>query len=309
MEKKFKIVGLGEILWDVFLKSKKLGGAPANFAYFILKLGQSGIIASRIGNDSLGEEILESLDKLNLVKDFIQIDYSHKTSTVDVKLDSSGQPDYIIHKNVAWDFLELDDSWKMIAIDADVVCFGTLAQRSVKSHKTIIDFLKITSTNTIKVLDINLRQNFYYAKTIIESLKFVTILKLNQEELKILIDLIGYSNEKDDIVLCEKLIDEYDIKLICLTRGENGSLLVDRNNYFEHSGYKVVVKDTVGAGDAFTAAMVMQYLNGKTLEEISNTANKLGSWVSSQIGPTPILDKNIIKNLFINKYERNILKY
>ena len=300
-DKKFKIIGLGEILWDVFPQGKKLGGAPANFAYYISKLGQNGTIASRIGNDILGREILDSLDKLNLAGDFIQIDYSHPTGTVDVKLVNSGQPDYIINKNVAWDFLELSDSWIKLAAGADVVCFGTLAQRSFKSRSTIIDFLKIANSNAIKVFDINLRQNFYSIKTIIESLKFTTILKLNIEELGLLKNLMGYFNGKNYIHICSRFINEYNIKLLCLTKGENGSLLVDKNDYFEHPGYKVSVADTVGAGDAFTAAMVIQYLNGKTLKEISNSANKLGSWVSSQSGATPILDDEIIKNLFINK--------
>ncbi len=300
-EKKYRIVGLGEILWDVFPQGKKLGGAPANFAYYASELGQEGIIASRIGNDILGKEILNSLDEINLRGDFIQIDYSHPTGTVDVKLDSNGQPNYIINRNAAWDFLELSDSWKKLAADIDVVCFGTLAQRSLKSRRAIINFLKVVKENTIKVFDINLRQNFYYIKIIIESLKFTTILKLNMEELELLKNLMGYFNEKNYIQICSRLINEYNIKLLCLTEGENGSLLVNKDGYFKHPGYKVKVADTVGSEDAFTAAVVIHYLAGKTLEEISDAANKLGSWVSSKSGPTPILDDRTIKKLFMNK--------
>jgi len=290
--KKFKIVGLGEVLWDVFPDYKKLGGAPANFAYFSQKLGQDGVVVSRIGNDPPGKEILGSLAGLGLGIDFIQIDPKHPTGTIDVKIDSSGQPDYIINKNAAWDFLKLSDNWKDLAGKIDVVCFGTLAQRSPGSRRTIIEFLKMTGKDVIKVFDINIRQNFYSKKIIIESLKFAAILKLNVEELEMLRKLMGYRDKKR-IDICRRLINKYNLKLLCLTRGEDGSLLVDGNSYFIHPGYRVSVVDTVGAGDAFTAAMVIQYLHGRTLEEISNSANKLGSWVSSKIGPTPTMDGEI----------------
>jgi len=293
----YKIVGIGEVLWDVFPHSRKLGGAPANFVYFVKKLGQNGLVTSKVGDDFLGKEIMDSLFKLGLAGDFIQIDSEHPTGTVDVKIDDNGQPDYIINKNVAWDFLEFSDRWKKLAKEADVICFGTLAQRSLKSRRTIIDFLKMARSSTIKVFDINLRQNFYSLKTISQSLELTTILKLNTEELVILKNLMGYSSEKNDINFCRRLMNEYGIKLVCLTMGEDGSLLIDESDYYNHPGYKISVADTVGAGDAFTAAMVIQYLEGRTLEEMSNSANILGSWVSSQIGPTPVLDEEI-KELF-----------
>ncbi|MBA7559078.1 Fructokinase [subsurface metagenome] len=289
----YKIIGIGEILWDVFPHVRKLGGAPANFAYFVKKLGQDGLVASKVGDDFPGKEIMDSLFKLGLAGDFIQIDSEHPTGTVDVKIDDNGQPDYIINKNVAWDFLEFSDRWKKLAREADVICFGTLAQRSLKSRRTIIDFLKMARSSTIKVFDINLRQNFYSLKTIIRSLELATILKLNTEELVILKNLMGYSSKKNDINFCRRLMNEHGIKLVCLTRGEDGSLLIDKSDYYDHPGYKVSVADTVGAGDAFTAAMVIQYLKGRTLEERSNSANRLGSWVSAHTGPTPALDKGM----------------
>ena len=289
----YKIVGIGEVLWDVFPHSRNLGGAPTNFAYFVKKLGQNGLVASKVGDDFLGKEIMDSLFKLGLAGDFIQIDSEHPTGTVDVKIDDNGQPDYIINKNVTWDFLEFSDRWKKLAKEADVICFGTLAQRSLKSRRTIIDFLKMARSSTIKVFDINLRQNFYSLKTIVQSLELATILKLNTEELGILKNLMGYSSEKNDINFYRRLMNEYGIKLVCLTRGEDGSLLMDESDYYDHPGYKISVADTVGAGDAFTAAVVIKYLDGRTLEEMSNSANRLGSWVSSHIGPTPALDKEI----------------
>ncbi len=295
MNKKFKTIGLGEILWDVLPEGKKLGGAPANFAYYVSKLGQIGIVASRVGNDSLGKEILESMEKLNLNKKYIQIDPNYPTGTVCVELDSNGQPNYTIHKKVAWDYLNFNDSWEHLAMKADVICFGTLAQRSSESKNTISEFLKSARSEAIKLLDINIRQNFYSIEAIEESIKISNILKLNTDELKIIRDLFTYSNNKNEIDLCLELINDFKLDLLCLTRGENGSLVLNSKEYYEHPGYKVSVSDTIGAGDAFTAAMIVQYLKGKTLREISDLANRLGSWVASQSGPTPELRPEVVK--------------
>ncbi len=295
----YRIAGIGEILWDVFPNYKKLGGAPANFAYFIKKLGQYGVIASRIGHDPLGKEILGSLTGLGLDMDFIQVDLKHPTGTVDVKIDGSGQPDYIINENVAWDFLKLSHSWKELAGKTDVVCFGTLAQRSSESRKTITSFLKMVPDTAFKVLDLNLRQNFYSLKIILRSLELSTVLKLSKEELEILKHLMGSLIEENDVDFCRGLMKRYGIRLVCITRGDGGSLVLNEKNYYDHPGYKVSVADTVGAGDAFTAAMVIQYLRGGTLEEISNSANKLGAWVCSKFGPTPVPDGGIEN--FLNK--------
>ena len=295
MNKIFKIIGLGEILWDILPGGKKLGGAPTNFAYYVSKLGQMGIVASRIGNDSLGKEILESMKKLELNEEYIQIDSNYPTGTVSVELDSNGQPDYTIHKNVAWDYLSFNDSWKHLAMEADIICFGTLAQRSGESKNTISEFLKSARSEAIKLLDINIRQNFYSIEVIEESLKLSNILKLNTDELKILGDLFAYSNNINEVDICYELINDFKLDLLCLTKGENGSLVLNKKEYHEHSGYKVPVEDTVGAGDAFTAAMIVQYLKGKTLEEISDLANRLGSWVASQSGPTPELQSELVE--------------
>jgi len=294
-KKIFKIIGLGEILWDVLPEGKKLGGAPANFAYYVSKLGQIGIVASRVGNDSLGKEILESMEKLNLNKKYIQIDSNYPTGTVSVELDNNGQPDYIIHKNVAWDYLDFSKSWKQLAKEADVICFGTLAQRSYKSKNTIFDFLKSARPEVIKLLDINIRQNFYSIEVIEESIKLSNILKLNTDELKIIRNLFTYSNNKNEIDLCLELINDFKLDLLCLTKGGNGSLVLNNKEYYEHQGYKVSVEDTIGAGDAFTAAMIVQYIKGKTLKEISDFANRLGSWVSSQSGPTPEVQPELVE--------------
>ena len=292
-----KVIGIGEILWDLFPKGKKLGGAPANFAYFVKNLGQDGLTASRIGNDPPGADILNLLKDIGLDEKFIQVDSKYPTGTVVVKLRGSGQPDYIISEKVAWDFLEFSDNWKKLSREADVICFGTLAQRSLKSRRTIMNFLKLSGNNAVRVFDINLRQNFYSLTTIIQSLELATILKLNQDELEVLKNSEGFPHISDDISFCRKLMGIYDIGLTCVTRGENGSLLIDRNCYHDHPGYKVTVADTVGAGDAFTAGMVIRYLQGGTLEDMSIFANRLGSWVASRTGSTLELDEEIKRYL------------
>lgn len=293
----YKITGLGEILWDVFPDGKKLGGAPANFAYFAKNLGQEGFIASRVGDDSMGKEILASLEKLNLSRDFIQIDFRHPTGTVEVRVDTDGQPDYIIRESVAWDFLKLSQKWKELAMQVDAVCFGTLAQRSPRSRETIIDFLSLSGKSAIKILDMNLRQDFYSLEVIERSLELSTILKLNEDELKLIRKMTGAHQGESDIVFCRELMDKYNMKLVCVTKGGQGSLLIDKNNHYSHSGYKINVIDTVGAGDAFTAAVVIGYLNGANLKEMSDAANRLGSWVCSQEGPTPPPGRKIMSLL------------
>lgn len=292
-KREYIIVGLGELLWDIFLEGKCFGGAPANFAYHISALGHKGIIASRIGKDRLGKEIIDVIAALGLMMEYIQIDPNHPTGTVDVRIDSNGHPKYTITENVAWDFFEFDEKWKILAEKADAVCFGSLAQRSSESGTTIIEFLRDTGKEAVRIFDINLRQNFYSPEIITQSLEISSILKLNDEELPILIDLLGYQKKESEEELCRLLIEKYGLDLVCLTKGENGSLLVNERETVKHPGRKVTVIDTVGAGDAFTAALAIQYLKGSSLERISEAANKLGSWVASQAGATPPVNKYV----------------
>jgi fructokinase len=292
-----KIISIGEILWDIFPSGKELGGASTNFSYFVRKLGQDGLIASRVGSDEAGREILTSLQKLKIPLDYIQIDPYHPTGIVDVKVGPVGLPDYVIKENVAWDYIELNEGLKKLAGEADVIYFGTIAQRSLTSRKTISDFLKLSGENITRIFDINLRQNFYSPEIIKSSLKFSTIIKLNEKELEKLKEMMGSTCQDDDINFCRELMDKYDIKLVCITRGEKGSIIIDKDHFYQHPGYKVTVVDTVGAGDAFAAAMVVKYIEGGTLEEISEFANQIGSWVCTKKGATPLLTQEI-KRLF-----------
>jgi len=290
MEKTFNIIGLGEVLWDVLPTGKMLGGAPTNFAYYVNNFDHNGIVASRIGNDLMGKEILLRMERLGLDSKYIQIDKNHQTGIVDVDFDIDGQPNYFIHNNVSWDYLEFNRQWKKLFNNADAICFGTLAQRSLVSRKTINYCLESSGSKTLKFLDINLRQDFFSYGLIVDSIKLSNILKLNSCELRLVSDLLDYPKKMKENDLCIEIIKNFDLSLLCLTRGENGSLIMDKKEYYDHPGYKVTVVDTIGAGDAFSAAVVVNYLEGKTLNEISDSANRIGALVSSNNGAIPILN-------------------
>jgi fructokinase len=282
----YTIVGLGELLWDLLPAGKQLGGAPANFAYITNLLGDKGIPASRIGHDTLGDAALQRLTQLGLSAEFVQRDNVHPTGTVKVEIDNSGQPRFDILQPVAWDFLEWTKPWQQLASEADAVCFGSLAQRSQQSQSTIRSFLKATRPQAVRVFDVNLRQNFYSRQVLAESMNLATIVKLNHEELPKIMHLFELENrrEKDS---ARRLLALHDLKLICVTRGHGGSLLVSADECSEHAGIKINVADTVGAGDAFTAALVHGYLRAAPLAQINETANRVGAWVASQSGATP----------------------
>ena len=287
-DRKRTSVGLGELLWDLLPSGKQLGGAPANFAYITNLLGDHGIPASRIGCDALGDEALQKLTQLGLSTSFVQRDSVHPTGTVNVKIDDAGQPCFDILHPVAWDYLEWTKEWEQLAREADAVCFGSLAQRSARSQSTIKTFLNATRREAIRIFDVNLRQNFYSRQILAESMSLATIVKLNHEELPKIMALfeLEHRSEKDS---ARRLLSLHNLKLICVTRGGAGSLLISADECSEHAGVKVKVTDTIGAGDAFTAAMVHGYLRGVRLDQINETANRVGAWVASQSGATPAL--------------------
>ncbi len=280
------VVGLGELLWDLFPAGKQLGGAPANFAYITSLLGDEGIPASRLGQDDLGADAIRCLADLGLSTEFVQQTPEHPTGTVKVEVDSAGQPRFEIAQPVAWDFLEWTPQWQQLAQRSDAVCFSTLAQRSGQSRHTMRSFLHGTRPDAVRVCDINLRQSFFTAEVVTESLKLSTIVKHNHEELPRVMRLFGFDHHSEQDS-AQRLLSTHDLKLVCVTRGNNGSLLLSANESCEHPGFKVKVADTVGAGDAFTAALVHGYLRKASLAEINETANRVGAWVASQAGATP----------------------
>jgi len=295
MAAKYTIVGLGEMLWDVFPNRKELGGAPANFAYMTSLLGDEGVVASRVGRDRLGNAAARRLAKLGLSQEWLQLDRNSPTGTVKVEVFEDGQPKFQIAENVAWDNFEWTSQWQALAGRGAAVCFGSLAQRSERSRKTIRLFLRNLPPNAVKVFDVNLRQSFFSADILRESAKSADIMKVNEDELSRVSTLLGYkSNTKE---AAGWLLNTCGLKLVCVTEGPSGSSLVAADGVHRHPGFPTQVADTVGAGDAFTAALIHHYLRGATLNEMNEAANRMGSWVASQVGATPKPDVKFLKSV------------
>ena len=280
------IVGLGEVLWDMLPSGKQLGGAPANFAYMSNVLGDRGVVASRVGSDELGREARQAMDGLGITTCYVEEDTVRPTGTVQVRVDAAGQPEFTIAEAVAWDALEWTSQWAELALRAEVLCFGSLAQRSQKSRATIRRFLEAAPPSTLRVYDVNLRHTFFTKEVLHESLQLAHVVKLNDQELPRITDLLGLGGS-DEVGRAQRLVDAYNLRLVCITRGEHGSLLVGNGQIAEHRGFKIKVADAVGAGDAFTACLAHHYLRGASLEEINENANRLAAWVASQVGATP----------------------
>lgn len=290
------VVGLGELLWDVFPENKHLGGAPANFAYMTSLLGDHGIVASRVGTDELGRAAKRRLARLGLQCCHVQLDTIHPTGTVKVGVDSNGQPSFEIANSVAWDFLEWTSAWQSLAEQADAVCFGSLAQRSPQSRATIRSFLQALRPDTTRVFDVNLRQAFFSAQTLSESADLADIIKLNSDELPAVVNLLGFPFHNEESA-AQWLRQTYGSMLVCITRGAKGSLLVGEHATNEHPGFRTSVKDTVGTGDAFTAALVHHYLRGAALSTLNEAANRMGAWVASQAGASPERDNLVLEKI------------
>ncbi|MCU1241849.1 MAG: sugar kinase, ribokinase family [Candidatus Acidoferrum typicum] len=290
-DRNFIVIGLGELLWDMFPEGKQLGGAPANFAYMTRLLGDEGIVASRVGSDALGRSAGRRLERLGVRAAHVQLDPTHPTGTVKVSVDPAGQPTFDIAESVAWDFFEWTPQWRSLAERADAVCFGSLAQRCPQSRATIRQFLSALRPGTTRVFDVNLRQSFYNAETLSESAKLADIMKVNTDELSIVAKLLKIPFVYDEVRAAHWLRDILGLKLVCITRGAKGSLLVSADEVSEHLGYRIHVADTVGAGDAFTAALVYHYLRHASVSTLNEAANRMGAWVSSEIGATPARDE------------------
>ena len=292
---KKKVVGLGEVLWDLLPERTCLGGAPANFAYITTLMGDHGIVASRVGEDSRGLHALQRMEELGLDIEHVQTDRQHPTGVVNVAIDDNGTARYEITHPVAWDFLSWTPDWQHLAETADAVCFGSLAQRSEHSRVTIRRFVNAMSSHAVKIFDVNLRQSYYCQNTLAESMKLADIVKLNDEELPKIMALANLPH-KDEMSSAKLLLDSYNLKLICITRGSRGSLLVRSGDSHQHSGFRVRVADTVGSGDAFTAGLVHEYLQGASLELMNEVANLVGAWVASEVGAMPAPKKGALEH-------------
>ena len=288
METKRFVVGLGEVLWDVLPEGNKLGGAPANFAYHAGQfLGSDNTIAiSALGEDVLAEETIEALREHNLNDLLPRVPYP--TGTVQVTLAEGGIPTYDIKENVAWDNIPFDDDIAAIARNCRAVCFGSLAQRNIVSRTTIQKFLDATPDDCLKIFDINLRQQFYTKEIIQESIRRCNILKINDEELVLIGRMFGYPG-LDIENKCWLILGKYNLDMLVLTCGTNGSYVFTPGAVSFQETPKVTVADTVGAGDSFTGSFVGSILNGKSVPEAHRTAVRVSAFVCTQNGAMPVV--------------------
>lgn len=284
-----KVIGIGETVWDVFPSGKRLGGAPVNFAFFAKEFGAESFLVSAIGNDELGVKTMEALEKTGLNLDYIQCN-GHPTSRVIVTMDEAGVPEYeIVEGGGAWDALDCDEKTVALLAGADVVCWGTLAQRTPFSRENILRMVDSAPESCLRVYDINLRQHYFCRETVEESLRRADILKLNEDELPIVAGLFSISGSALEQIL--GLIERFSLKNVIFTQGSLCSEVYGPEGLLSHKDTpKVKVVDTVGAGDSFTATYIMARLEGKPVEDAHSLAVELAAYVctcSGAINPVP----------------------
>ena len=296
MDKNYVAVGIGEALWDMLPDGKKVGGAPANFAFHIGQYGLTSCLVSAVGKDALGDELLSVIESKNLNAEISRVAYP--TGTVDVTITGNGIPSYVINENVAWDYIPFTDKLNNLAARTKAVCFGSLAQRSAMSRATIIDFIRrIPADNdALKVFDVNLRQHYFSPEILKESMHIANILKINDEELEMLRPMLAIHENDNVEQACRKLIKEYGLKMVILTCGTKGSYVItDDEVSFLHTPL-VEVADTVGAGDSFTAAFIASILKGKTIAQAHRKAVDTSAFVCSNFGAMPQLPPELTED-------------
>jgi len=300
------IVGLGEALWDILPGGKVLGGAPLNVACHVHALLQglagaspsqrqcgNAVVASRVGTDALGDDVVRDLSRRGMAIEFVQRDAMHPTSTVSVSLETS-QPTYTFAPNIAWDQLEFTRVWAELAASCDAVCYGTLAQRSPQSRQTIWQFLG-AAPQAIRLFDVNLRQGFYDRESIVEGCRRATLIKLNEQELEVVTDAVGLATGslRDSLLALQA---QFGLDAVVFTRGERGTLLLLRDAIVDRSPVKYEAArgaDAVGAGDACSAGIIVGWLLGWSPARTVELANRMGALVASRPGATPALPPEI----------------
>lgn len=306
----YTILGIGELLWDMLPERPQLGGAPANYTVMAGRLGDRAAILSRIGKDDLGRDALKLLKRFPVDCGHLQLDPEQATGHVTVTLQDA-QASYTIHQPVAWDFLELTDAWLDLVVEADAVCFGSLAQRSEQSRKTIQALVQATSPACKRIFDVNLRPPFYNEETVRESVKLATVVKMNDAEVPQVLRLLRLASPESAtsqsnpsqttgelLMDANRLLGTFpNLNLVAITRGGEGSLLVGRSEWHQHPGISTRVADTIGAGDAFTAAMTHYLLRGAPLRTLNEAGNRWGSFVASQSGAMPKIDAETVQRI------------
>jgi fructokinase len=286
------VVGLGEALWDVLPDADHFGGAPANVALHAAALGAESWLVSAVGQDARGDAALARLDAAGVRRDTVARLADHPTGVVRVTLDAAGHPVYDIATESAWDYLPWSVAVQQVAERADAIAFGSLAQRSPTSRATIRRAVAAARGASWRLFDVNLRQRYYDADVLTESLELANAVKLNEEELPIVARLCGLA-ETRPVEQLRALCERFDLRLAALTRGPCGSVLATPDRVCESPAASTVVADTVGAGDAFTATLLIGMLAGRALDEVSRRANAVAAYVCSQPGATPPIPETL----------------
>jgi len=291
----FKVIGIGEVLWDLLPAGRQLGGAPANFAFHANALGASASVITRVGDDPFGHEILQRFEEMQLPKETVQVDDEAPTGTVTVTLNENGVPHFVIHEHVAWDRMVVTNAALETIQKAEAVCFGSLAQRNPTSRAAIQQLVAAAPKDALRIFDINLRQKFYSREVIEQSLHLANVLKLNDSELPIVTAMLELGSSPREQI--ERLAQRFELRLVVLTRGADGSLIYQKGRWSEQPPQPVQIVDTVGAGDAFTAALTIGLLNQVDLDEVHAAAAEIAGYVCSRAGATPSLPQD-----FRNKF-------
>ena len=286
-----KVIAIGEIVWDCFPSGKRLGGAPLNFAFYAKQLGAESYAISAVGKDELGDETLSVAADTGVCPDYVQRN-TFPTSRVLVTLNGAGIPQYEIVEGVAWDAIDVTEDALKLLSDASVVCWGSLAQRSAKSCESILALIDAAPETCLKVFDINIRQHFYSREMIEASLTRANILKLNEDELPLLAELLGVKGDEKKVV--SNLVESYSLEYLIYTHGADFSEVYSADGACSHIPTpKVQVADTVGAGDSFTAVFVMSLLSGKSVMDSHASAVEVAAFVCTQNGAINALPEHI----------------
>ena len=298
MRKPLRVAAIGELLWDLLPDGHQLGGAPANFAAMLAQMSFGAanspanevFLVTCIGNDPLGAQARQQLIAHRVRPDYISVDRSHPTGTVEVLLDANHGPRYRIHENVAWDFVPEIPQLSALAPTLDAICFGTLAQRSPVTRATLRSLVAATRADCLRVFDVNLRDPDWTAEALAWGCAHATILKMNQEEVVHVAHAVAATNQQTPLLVARFLLGEFPIQLVAITRGQHGSLLVTREAIHDHPGIPVHMSDSIGAGDCFTAALTQYALRHCPLPVLAEAANRWGAWATTQRGGMPVLD-------------------
>ena len=280
-------LSFGELLWDIIRGNAYIGGAPFNLAGHLAKMGLQSFLISSVGSDDLGMRALEEAKKYNVYTSFIKVQQDFPTGTVEVSIDSAGHPEYIIHENTAWDNIVLSSSQLKELEEKEwmVFSFGTLAQRTENNRKILkVLFRKVRAKHTF--YDVNIRQNYYSLELIEKSLSKSSIVKLNSEEVVVVSELL-YNKKLTEREFTERICGDYDVFIVCITRGARGCAVHSKGDFMEVPGISVDVADTVGAGDSFSAGFLFALLSGKSLFEAAEFAVEVGAFVASRSGAIP----------------------